>query len=361
MLKFYESVKSLEHRAGEALLALLQQVPVIERDMLKCERRPWDGRYDFVVGLHIKGGGQRTLVCEVKSNGQPRHVRNAVLALRDWVDLNDSHTIPVLLAPYLSPEAREICQTYEVGYLDLEGNCRLAFDGIYIDRQVPTKPAVHRRDLKSLFTPKAEQVLRVLFREPSRPWRVTELAHAARVSIGHVSNVRNSLINKEWAEASTDGLHLAKPNELLDAWQQEYVAPGGHRLSFYTLLHGAAFDMAVRDFFKTVSAWEDRVLLASFSAARWQAPFAKSGSQFLYAGEKALPLLIDMLKLTPASRGENVVIFVPEDEGVLLEMESPAPDIYCTCPIQTYLDLSISGERGREAAEHLRHERLKWF
>jgi hypothetical protein len=38
----------------------------------------------------------------------------------------------------------------------------------------------------------------------------------------------------------------------------------------------------------------------------------------------------------------------------------PAPGAVCTSPVQTYLDLSIAGERGAEAADHLRQERLSW-
>jgi hypothetical protein len=45
---------------------------------------------------------------------------------------------------------------------------------------------------------------------------------------------------------------------------------------------------------------------------------------------------------------------------VFLDVYEPAPGIRCTSPIQTYLDLSKGGERGEEAAEHLRRMRLTW-
>ncbi|MDA4631000.1 hypothetical protein NZA98_07735, partial [Escherichia coli] len=32
----------------------------------------------------------------------------------------------------------------------------------------------------------------------------------------------------------------------------------------------------------------------------------------------------------------------------------------CTSSVQTYLDLAIAGERGAEAADHLRKEKLSW-
>src|SRR5471032_154419 len=66
------------------------------------------------------------------------------------------------------------------------------------------------------------------------------------------------------------------------------------------------------------------------------------------------------LKLAPASKGENVVVTVPKDLGLLADAVEPAPGAVCTSPVQTYLDLSIAGERGAEAADHLRQERLSW-
>ena len=56
------------------------------------------------------------------------------------------------------------------------GNARLVFDGVYIERSVPTKPKSETRTLRSVFTPKAAAILRALLREPDRPWLVTDLA-----------------------------------------------------------------------------------------------------------------------------------------------------------------------------------------
>ena len=46
------------------------------------------------------------------------------------------------------------------------------------------------------------------------------------------------------------------------------------------------------------------------------------------------------------------------DLGVFRDAVEPAPGIICSNPIQTYLDLAAAGERGRQAADYLRQERL---
>lgn len=46
---------------------------------------------------------------------------------------------------------------------------------------------------------------------------------------------------------STDVQILADPDALLEAWRDAYEPPAGERLGFYTTLHGASFEQAVRD------------------------------------------------------------------------------------------------------------------
>ena len=58
-----------------------------------------------------------------------------------------------------------MCEEQGVGYLDLEGNARIAFGGVFIERVVADKPVAQQRELKSLFKPKSAQVLRAMLRE----------------------------------------------------------------------------------------------------------------------------------------------------------------------------------------------------
>jgi hypothetical protein len=359
MLKDAELVKSLESRAVEALKALLEQVPAIKLDDIELEPPGPDHGIDILI--HVSTSNRRhALVCEVKSSGQPRHVRMALLQLRNYVAHLGMDATPIFIAPYLSSEAQALCREQDVGFLDLVGNARLVFDGVFIERLVASTPPVERRHLRSLFKPKSAQVLRVMLREPGRAWRVTELAKAADVSLGHASNVRTALTNREWAQASPEGLSLTNPDALLDAWREAYEGPGGRRLRLYTTLHGSALEEAARS---TLHAGprDGRAILASFSAAHWLAPYGRTGTQFFYADDAGLVRLQDALKLSSASKGENVVVVLPKDQGLFRDTVEPAPGVICSSPVQTYLDLAAAGERGREAADHLRREKLTWL
>jgi hypothetical protein len=340
-------------------MSLLRRVPALVVEDVQHER---DGGPDRGADLlaHVSVGGRRhTLVCQVKSEGQPRHVRLGLLQLRNYTAHFDRAAVPIFVAPYLSPDAQALCNDNGVGFLDLVGNASIIFDSVFIERQVESKPNTERRELKSLFKPKSAQVLRVLLRDPQRSWRVAELAEASAVSLGHISNVRSALIDREWARTSADGVMLTEPDALLDAWREAYEAPPGRRLRYYSALHGSAFENAVRG---ALSARPEggRAMLGSFSAAQWLSPYGRSSTQFLYADDDGLVKLEESLKLSSASKGENVVVTIPKDGGIFRDAVEPAPGIICTSSVQTYLDLASAGERGREAAEHLRREQLAW-
>lgn len=358
MLKWPHSVKSLEDQAAGALTSLLAEVPAIKVRDVRIEPDGRDGGIDILAKINVSGQ-RRLIACEVRSNGQPRHVRTGLLQLRNYVSRHERNALPVFIAPYLSAEARALCREEEVGFLDLEGNARLAFDGVFIERLVPHKPATARRDLRSLFKPKSARILRVLLRKPDRAWRVTDLAEAAQVSLGHVSNVRSALLDNEWAALAEGGLVLGKPGDLLDAWRESHESAAERHDGFYTTLHGRSFDEAARHALGSKSG-SGQIAFASFSAAQWLAPYGRTGTHYFYAEADAIDLLKRELKLAPAQKGGNVVVMAPRDSGLFLDVVEPAPGAICTSPVQTYLDLAQAGERGREAADHLRRKQLSW-
>ena len=67
---------------------------------------------------------------------------------------------------------------------------------------------------------RAGAILRVLLRDPARAWRVKALAETAKASLGHVSNVRKALFDREWVEQREDGLVIVQPDALLRSWRE---------------------------------------------------------------------------------------------------------------------------------------------
>ena len=368
MLKSSGKVKELEILAVDAVRNLLGNVSSVEVESVEYERKI--GRtyeIDGLIGLSYPGGSY-ALVVEVKSNGAPRFVRSGVYQLESCVArLRQSgeadsgrRFIPMLVSPYLSPESRAICTDHDVAYLDLAGNARLAFDTVYIERTVVDKPRSETRALRSIFTPKSAAILRVLLHDPDRAWRVAGIAAQANASYGHVSNVRKALLEREWLEVRDDGAVLIQPDALLQTWRENYRRPAGRSITGYTHLHGKQLEERLRG---KLNPYQERPrgICSLHSAAQWLAPFGRSGTQTFYADEPGAEMLKEALKLTPAARGANVVVHVPTDESLFDDVSEPAPNVFCTSPIVTYLDLWNGSDRDREAAEHLAGEFFSWL
>lgn len=365
MLKLHEKQdpRAIEALALSRLRDLLKPIPFVSLGPERQEPAEAGGGYRPDFSIELQADGEAWVVIgEVKSEGQPRNVRIAALQLRDYVQRMSgidarAHAYPVVVAPFISPASAQICAEAGVGFADLAGNCRLVFGRVYIEKSAAENPFRKRRVQRSLFAAKSERVLRLLLAQPSRIWRVVQLAEKAQVSLGQVSNLRRRLLDQEWAVANKEGLRLSRPRDLLEAWRSAHKLDPKRSDAAYTLLHGEALDKALRVAFEE-SGQGRHAVLASYSAGRWHAPFARVSSSYLYVDEEGSKAVRKHLKLEPAAKGANVSLMWPKDEGVFLDRVEAGKGMWCTSPIQTYLDLAVSGERGAEAAEHLFNERI---
>lgn len=343
----------------QLLRGLMTRIPFLALESYEREVQIATGtmsRADAVAQVSI-GDQSWTLVVEEKRLGQPREVRHAVLQLERALQSLPSPAYGLLLAPFISEESARICAEAGIGYADLSGNARLSFGQVYIEMKSADRPYREQRQRRSLFTPKAERILRVMLTPPLRGWKVEELAAAAGVSLGQVSNVRKQLLDQEWAITSEKGLWLNRPEMLAREWQKAYGKRSQKEEKLYTLLQGEEFERAMRKALADAGEGEHAVL-ASYSAARWLAPYARQATQFFYVDEMGGEILKKYLQLQPVPRGENVVLIHPKEDDLFAGRIEAAPNIWCTGLVQTWLDLGVAGERGVEAAEHLLQEKL---
>lgn len=357
MLKNDDPLK-LERDLVDGLSALLDRIPIVRLEGVRAN--VFDGgmrEIDAVVDLEV-GGAPYHLHCEFKSNGHPKAARNAISQLTHWRFKGPSS--PTLFgAPYIPEPTRALCVEAGVNYFDLHGNFRLFMGSLFIEGSTSDKPAVEKRDLKSLFKPKSARVLRWMLRDPLTPRRLKDIAEGAKVSLGQVHNVKEGLLDREWAENTPDGVVLTDADSLVDAWRDAYEAPPATTRSYYTILHGDSLTQRLRDLMAR-NMDEPILILGGYSAANWIAPYGRDETTTLYAWPEVLPALENALSLEPGAKGANVRVKVLEEESILLDAVEVAPGLLATSPIQTYLDLDAGGERGREAAEFLRHQGFAW-
>ena len=342
------------------LRELLAASPVVQDVKIDVEPAGESGgfRADGEARFHI-AGERHALVIECKSSGQPRQVRDAINQLGRKQFRANELTRGLVVAPFLSLASRTLLTEVGMGWLDLAGNARIVFPRFYLEISMANRdPFATKREQQSLFAPKSARLLKLLLTRP-QGWKVVDLAKEAGVSVGQVSNVRKALLDKEWAQAEAGhGLRLTQPNSLLDAWRDDGVQPPILLKRAYTLQHGTELETTIDHVFATAATTGARLRLASHSVARRMAPFARVAGEFFYADAAGLQLLEKHLQLVPTDKGENVTIYRSHDDGLWME-SIDLPDMKKgTGLIQTYLDLLAAGERGREAAEHWRTEKI---
>jgi len=336
----------LMDQAREALMKCLQGVP-----FLRVEKVSKDANDRSDLCLQVKTPtGKSTLIVEVKNVGQPRVIREATnQLLRFKNDLPNPYG--VVMAPYISPEAAQICLKEGFGFADLAGNCVLSFDQVFISKEGKENPFARKRDLRSLYSPKAERVLRVLLSAPGRWWKVQSLAKEAGVSLGQSFNVKKLLVDREWGETGGEGFRLTAPAKLLAEWEKNYDFRRSAVREFYTLRPIADFERLLAE-----ACAEDKFAyaLAGFSSAARYAPMVRYQRAMAYVAGN-LNGLAERLELKPVTSGANVNLIVPYDDGVLYGAEVKG-DASVTSPVQTYLDLRQIKGRGTEAADFLKQQ-----
>jgi hypothetical protein len=344
--------EGIELAAAGQLMAALREVPALQRAAIRRRSAHGDSRVAFILAIGI-GAKDRRLVCQAKPDGQPRTAREACLELVDYTR-SDKRDYPVFIAPYISPAAAAICDRYRVGYFDLAGNCRLAFDRVYIRREGFRNPAVRKRDLRSLYSPKAERVLRVLLASGKRNWRMQELAGEAGVSLGQAANVKKLLLDREWLEADNKGLRLRSLKDavlpLLTEWAGNYRMERNSASEYYSL-------KPIPQTEAELAKAKVRLAFTGFSGAVRFAPAVRYQRVTAYLlGNRAA--LLERMGLKPVPSGGNVTLIEPYDEGVFYGTRTieGAPVVSA---VQLYLDLMQTKGRGEEAASAILEEAIK--
>lgn len=343
--------QNLEREAENAVKQCLDKVPFVQIGDIQKEPKGAT-RIDFTVELTASGMKQM-LVVEVKRNGQPKAAREAINSLLRWLSLN-AGAYGIFMAPYIAPLTADICRQEGVGYCDFAGNCRLTFGGVYIEQSGNPNPLSEKRDLRSLYSPKAARILRVILNNPRKNWKMQDLAREAEVSLGQAANVKKLLDSRELIEKTEEGFTLREPFSLLSEWSRNYVFRKNRTKDFYSLKTISDIEAEITE---TCERNKITYGLTGFSGAarftsavRYQRVMA-----FVDAEEDQLLKLFDFKEV---SSGANVTILMPYDAGVYYGVTTKEGS-QVVSPVQLYLDLIGFKGRGEEAANALLEEVIK--
>jgi hypothetical protein len=336
-----------EQKTIDALKRCLENVPFVQGVMPLSEQElVGDMRPALVAKVKLPDGEKRIII-EFKTVGQPRIARDALNQLLRYREiLPDAYG--VFAAPYISPKAAQIWADEGLGYMDLAGNCHLSFGQIYVEKMGNPNPFSDKRELRSLYSPKATRILRVLLSNPKTEWRLQALSEVARVSLGLVAKVKSLLADREWITEGAKGLRLIDPEALLIEWAHNYTYRKNVVRNFYSLKTTPENEAHIAE---VLSKKVIRYALTGFSGADRIAPFMRYSKMMAYVDESDEDVT-DFLNLNKVTSGANVTLLTPYDEGVYYG-SFEFNGIQVVSPIQVYLDLAGDRGRGEDAAKEL--------
>ena len=325
--------------------------------------RGWEETADARIGSQTVdllakfklGDHEQTMVIDVVSLGQPRQIRAAVTKMSEVRKVMPA-AYPVASSVYIGSQSAKILKDNGLGFVDLSGNCYLAFEHVLIEKDGKRNVRPSTRPLRSLFAPRATRVVRAVLAEPGRAWRLEELAKAAAVSLGHSHNVVKRLEDLRWEERDeAQRIHLGKPADLLEAWCESYSYRTNEMASYFVSERVSRRLMA--DLAKAATADNRRYAFTLSAGLSLVAPQTRLGGVHCYLEGDPAPIAA-ALGLHPAGEADGSLhLLAPYDPGVFHGALDKAGLKVVSLP-QLYADLVRYERRGTEQAEHLRREAM---
>ena len=325
--------------------------------------RGWEETADARIGnqtadLLVKfrlGDQEHILVLEVSSLGQPRQIRAAVTKLTE-IRRELPGAYPVAAAVYIGPASARILETHNLGYVDLSGNCHLAFGNIIIEKAGKRNVRPSTRPLRSLFAPRATRVVRVLLADPRHVWRLEALAKAAAVSLGHSHNVVKRLEDLAWVERDDNQrIRLGKPADLLDAWCDSYTYRE-NEITAFTVPERVTRKL-LGDVARAATAAGLTYAFTLTAGLSLVAPQLRLAAVHCYLQGDPAPL-VKALGLRPTAEADGTLhVLTPYDPGVFSGVLEKGGLKIVSLP-QLYADLMHYERRGPDQASHLRREAM---
>lgn len=325
--------------------------------------KDWEETAEVPIGNQIAGlvikfrlaDQEHVLALEACSLGQPRQIRAAVTRLRE-IRRELPAAYPLATAVYIGPQSARILRANGLGYIDLSGNCYLAFDNVLIEKEGKRNVRPSTRPLRSLFAPRATRVVRVLLTDPGHAWRLEELARVAEVSLGHSHNVVKRLEELAWVERDDrQRIRLTKAADLLENWGESYSYRDNDVLSYFVPERPSRKLMA--DVAGAAAAAGRRYAFTLNAGLSLVAPHSRIPAVHCYLEGDPAPVAT-ALGLRPVTATEGTLhLLAPYDPGVFHRTLEKS-GLKVVCLPQLYVDLLHYERKGSEQAEHLRREAM---
>ena len=309
------------------------------------------------LGLTLSVAGHRFCVEEPSSSG-PGPIAESAEKAKVSAKSAGKRAIPLVVVPFMSELGKRACDEAGVSWFDLSGNAHIVATGLRIIVDGRPNRFLHPGRPANLFAPKSSRVVRWLLMNPGKAVTQREIAQSTGMTEGFVSRIASRLEQDSYLLRDKSGaIRLKNPELAMNAWRESY------QFAKHNVTEGhvaARSGDALASFVSAQFAEEGLAYAATGLAAAWQySKFAAFRVATFFLKEPLTEATKEKLEFREESRGANLWLVVPNDDGVFLGT-GEQNGVVCVHPLQAYLDLKAHPERAAEAAERLRTEYLTW-
>lgn len=336
-------------------------------DFSQVERKTWHAPPDLVA-TSSTDSGEAVVIVEFKKTAYPRDIKEAAWNLDEIKESFDNFSvvIPMVIAERLSPGAKEMLRSRNIGYFDASESMFLKAKHwlVNIDRQ--DKPSA-KRQATSLFTGSREQVIHALL------WRSlinksewitgSEIADLAGTSHYTVSLTLQELERMEWIESEGKGKkdkrrRLIEPGKLLDSWAESWRLRKEARTRWF--VYAPKPNLLLKQIAEKIDANRpDEWAFTGEAAANVISPLLTStDTAEVVVAKGQVAQFAENAGLQRVEKGANVTIVERSRASLMLQDIQHEPYRFVS-PIIMYLDLMDGRGRRKELAAHLRSTILK--
>lgn len=300
-----------------------------------------DDGYEFIINAHFF------------SNVFP----STVMKLIEKQEMDQG--VRILVAPYISERTARICEDNGMGYFDYAGNCWFVGHSIFLSEKGNKNMQPKKQKAISIFertSVVSSCILRELFVDITKIWKLKYLAEKVNCSIGQVSKLMNYLVENAWVEKSSEGYKIIAPESLLQEWSKDYGKKEITAYSCYSLDNASVIEKRLQRLRKDMGI--DSYLTGLSGGVRY-APVVRYNKVHVYIAPEDIQEAISYLDMKEVNSGSNVVILPLENDSYIKDYRVIGDSVVVS-PLQIYLDsMQIKG-RGEELAEAvLRKEIIK--
>lgn len=362
--------------AAQAAAAFATWLPSVFQEQLALELSPETHalspeKFDLAFRLQEKHTVRHLLV-EVK----PRWLQSVMADVAPIFNQVTAHSdmIPLLAVPKLSQQAKHLLREASINHADFSGTLYIRSPGLYVDlRPESVVPQMSLRESSvgrhqtsvNPFSDTASVVLRLLLAEPTRSWRIQELANDGGMSAAWVTTVAKILEERGYATRSQSGsgresdLRLNDPVTALQDWSDSYSWRANTANAYNVPLEYTEIIQRIPELQHVLPQQGSEMThaLTLLGAADIYAAHVQHEQVHLYTDHDAIGLMDTYIRRTwrgePVARGGNVNVVQPYYKRSVFVDARVINNIPVVSPVQLYLDLVTYPVRGKEAASVL--------